>query len=61
MPTTGEAKFLHQNINSFVALLFVASFALMAGLMMVQVVFGYNPIVNLLLRQTAATNAALRY
>ena len=61
MPTQGEAVFLHQNINSFVALVFVGSFALMMGLIMVNVAFGYNPVANIILSQSLATTAALKY
>ena len=60
MPTKGEATFLHQNINSFIALAFVGSFALMMGLVMLNVAFGYNPIVNIIQNQSVDTVAALK-
>ena len=60
MPTQGEATFLHQNINSFLALIFVGSFALAMGLLMVNLAFGYNPVMNIILQQNIATISALR-
>ena len=59
MPTQGQATFFHQNVNSFIALMFVGSFALAMGLLMVNVAFGYNPVANLLIQESAATTAAL--
>ena len=61
MLTSGQASFLHQTINSYIALLFVAVFALMVGLMIWNASFGYNPLARALTQESAATSSALQY
>ena len=61
MPISGEVTFLNQNVNSFFALILVGSFALAMGLLMLNIAFGYNPVVNLFLKQASATSVALGY
>ena len=51
MPTYGQARFLHENINTFIGLAFVASFALMMGLIVWHAAFGQNPLANFIAQQ----------
>lgn len=44
MPTSGQAKYISANINSFIALAFVSTFALATGLLIWHAAFGENPI-----------------
>lgn len=44
MPTSGQAKYISANINSFIALAFVGTFALATGLLIWHAAFGENPI-----------------
>lgn len=44
MPTSGQAKYINANINSFIALVFVGTFALATGLLIWHAAFGENPI-----------------
>lgn len=46
MPTRGQATYFDQNINSFVALVFVGSFALGIGLIVWHAALGNNPIAD---------------
>ena len=48
MPTSGQAKYIDTNINSFVALVFVACFALGIGLVVWHAAVGNNPIADFL-------------
>ena len=59
MPTSGQAAFFRQNINSYIALAFVGSFALLVGLVIVHAAFGYNPLAELIAHQAAAAQVAL--
>ena len=60
MPTQGEAFSVHQNINSFIALVFVSSFALGIGLIIWQAGVGNNPIADFL-ANTRALEAQANY
>jgi hypothetical protein len=53
MPTFGQAQYLRANINSFIGLVFVASFALMMGLLIWHSAFGQNPIANFIAQTTS--------
>lgn len=46
MPTSGQALSFRTNISSFLALLFVGSFALGAGLLIWRAAFDTNPIAD---------------
>jgi len=46
MPTSGQALTFRGNISSFLALLFVGSFALGAGLLIWRAAFDTNPIAD---------------
>ena len=56
MPTRGQSFSLHQNINAYIGLAFVASFALLMGLTVWHAAFGHNPLADFL-SQTALANS----
>jgi|GEM_PF-2684921 len=60
MITLGQATYIHQNINSFLALTFVGSFALCVGLIVWQAALGTNPIADFIV-QTEVLRAAIEY
>lgn len=59
MPTKGQANYLTHNINSFIALMFVGSFALGVGLIVWHAASGENPIADFI-AQSSLTQQALR-
>jgi len=59
MPTTGQATYLHTNINSFVALVFIGSFGLGVALIVLQAATGDNPIADFIV-QTSALKASVQ-
>jgi len=59
MMTSGEATYFSRNINSFIALVFVGSFALGTGLIVWHSAVGDNPIADFL-AQTAVVQAAVQ-
>lgn len=46
MPTLGQVQYFRANVNSFIGLFFVASFALMIGLIIWNAAFGHNPLAD---------------
>ncbi len=59
MPTTGQGIYIHENINSFIALTFVACFGLGVALIVLQAATGDNPIADFLM-QTSALKASVQ-
>ncbi len=53
MPTTSQAEAFNTNINSYIALLFVGSFALGVGLVVWQAAVGDNPIADFMVKSAA--------
>ena len=52
LPTKGQAHYINQNINSFIALVFVGTFTLGIGLVVWHASTGHNPIADFI-AQTA--------
>jgi hypothetical protein len=49
MPTTGQAKMLHSNVNAYVSWAFIAVFTFGCGLILWHAAFGINPVEKMLL------------
>lgn len=54
MLTIGQTSYLRSNINSFIALAFVATYALCTGLIVWHFVVGDNPIAHIMGSEAAA-------
>lgn len=52
MPTQGQSKYFDTNINSYIALVFVGSFALGIGLIVWHASTGNNPIADFIAQST---------
>jgi hypothetical protein len=61
MPTFGQAQYLRANVNSFVGLLFVASFALMIALIIWNAAFDHNPLADFIAQAMAAQTTTSGY
>ena len=53
MPTFGQARYLNENINTFIGLTFVAVFALAMGLAIWHAATDKNPVADFLSQQHA--------
>ena len=54
MPARGQATFFRENVNSYVAFMFIGVYSLGVGLILWYAAFGHNPVADLMVQQMRA-------